>query len=84
MTGMGVQAGIDVYRFVEDGKRMVGSNYGSSIPALDFPRMAADAVAGRLPLHRLVSERIGLDAVGEAFEAMRRRDGVRRIVTFSG
>ncbi len=82
MTGMGATAGIDVYRFVEDGKRLLGSNYGSCIPARDFPAIAADAVSGRLPLERLISQTIPLHGVDAAFEAMRRRDGARRIVTF--
>jgi S-(hydroxymethyl)glutathione dehydrogenase/alcohol dehydrogenase len=82
MTAMGATAAVDVYRFVEDGKRLLGSNYGSSIPARDFPRIADDAVAGRLPLERLISETIGLERLDAAFEAMRRRDGARRIVRF--
>ena len=52
MTAQGERAGIDVYRFVEDGKRLVGSDYGSSVPTRDFPTIAADVVAGRLPLGR--------------------------------
>ena len=82
MAPMGDQLGIDIYRFVEDGKRLLGSNYGSCIPARDFPVIAADVVAGRLPLGRLISETIGLEDVDAAFESMRRRDGARRIVLF--
>lgn len=82
MTPQGERAGLDVYRFVEDGKRLLGSNYGSSVPARDFPVIAADVVAGRLPLGRLVEERIGLDDVVRAFDAMRRRQGLRRVVAF--
>ena len=33
MTPQGERAGIDVYRFVEDGKMIRGSNYGSAMPA---------------------------------------------------
>ncbi len=84
MTAMGVMAGVDVYRFVEDGKRLLGSNYGSSVPARDFPCLAADVVAGRLPLERLITETITLDGVVNALEAMRRRDGARRVVLFEG
>ena len=36
---------IDVYRFVEDGKRLLGSNYGSLVPARDIPRIADEVVA---------------------------------------
>jgi S-(hydroxymethyl)glutathione dehydrogenase / alcohol dehydrogenase len=82
MTAMGVTAGVDVYRFVEDGKRLLGSNYGSAVPVRDFPRLAADVVAGRLPLQRLISDTIALDGVTSALEAMRRRDGARRVVLF--
>jgi S-(hydroxymethyl)glutathione dehydrogenase/alcohol dehydrogenase len=82
MTPQGVRAGIDVYRFVEDGKRLLGSNYGSAVPARDFPAIAADVVAGRLPLGRLVTGHIGLDDLDDALDAMRRRDGARRVVLF--
>lgn len=82
MTEMGITARIDVYRFVEDGKRILGSNYGSCIPARDFPLIASDSVAGRLPLERLITETIELDEIDAAFEAMRRRDGARRIIRF--
>ena len=82
MTAMDATAAIDVYRFVEDGKRLLGSNYGSCVPARDFPRIAADAVAGRLPLERLITEAIRLEGIEAAFGAMRRRDGARRIVSF--
>ncbi len=82
MTPQGIRAGIDVYRFVEDGKRLLGSNYGSAVPARDFPAIASDVVAGRLPLERLVSEHIGLGDLDAALDAMRRRDGARRVVLF--
>ncbi len=82
MTQMGVTTAVDVYRFVEDGKRLLGSNYGSCLPARDFPRIAADVVGGRLPLERLVTESIALEDIDAAFEAMRRRDGVRRVIRF--
>jgi S-(hydroxymethyl)glutathione dehydrogenase / alcohol dehydrogenase len=82
MPEMGTAAAIDVYRFVEDGKRLLGSNYGSCVPSRDFPRIAADVVSGRLPLGQLVSETISLADIEAAFAAMRRRDGARRVVRF--
>jgi len=82
MTPQGERAGIDVYRFVEDGKRLLGSNYGSAVPARDFPWIASAVVAGRLPMELLVTERIGLDGIEAAFDAMRRRDGARRVIVF--
>lgn len=82
MTAQAHRIPIDGYRFVEDGIRMLGSNYGSAIPARDFPRIAADVVAGRLPLGRLVTGHIDLAGIDGALEAMRRRDGARRVVMF--
>jgi S-(hydroxymethyl)glutathione dehydrogenase / alcohol dehydrogenase len=85
LVGMIAQAAripVDGYRFVEDGIRLLGSNYGSAVPARDFPAIASDVVAGRLPLARVVSEHIGLEGIDEALAAMRRRDGGRRVVMF--
>ena len=82
MTPQGQRASFDVYRLVEDAKQIRGSNYGSAIPARDFPMIATEYLEGRLPLDLLITERIGLDQVNEAFEAMRRGDGVRRVVVY--
>ena len=82
MTPQGQRASFDVYRFVEDGKQIRGSNYGSATPAVAFPRIAALYAEGRLPLDLLVTERIGLEAVEGALDAMRRGDGARRVVVY--
>lgn len=82
MTPQGERAGIDVYRFVEDGKQLRGSNYGSATPAVDFPRIASLYAEGRLPLDLLVTERIGLEGVEGALDAMRHGDGARRVVVY--
>ncbi len=82
MTPQGERAGFDVYRFVDGGRRIVGSNYGSSVAAVDFPRYAALHLEGRLPVERLVDRRIGLDGVEDAFDRLRRGEGLRSIVTF--
>lgn len=82
LTPMGQRASFDVYRFVEDGKQIRGSNYGSSAPSVEFPRIANLYAEKRLPLDLLVTERIGLGALDAAFDAMRRGDGVRRVITF--
>jgi len=82
MTPQGHRASFDVYRLVEDGKRIVGSNYGSAVPARDFPRIAIDFLEGRLPLDLLVTERIRLEDLDSAFAAMRRGDGARRVIVY--
>ena len=82
MAPQGVRVGVEVYSFVDRGVRLLGSNYGSAIPAVTFPELARHAVAGRLPIGRLIEDRIGLDDLAGAFGAMRRGDGARRVVVF--
>ena len=82
MTPFGTKAAFEVYPFVDGGRRIVGSNYGSAVPAVDFPRYAALHLEGRLPIDRLVTGRIGLDGLEAAFERMRRGEGVRSVIEF--
>jgi S-(hydroxymethyl)glutathione dehydrogenase / alcohol dehydrogenase len=82
MTPQGQRASFDVYRFVEDGKVIRGSNYGSSDPSTDFPRIASEYLEGKLPLDLLITERIGLEQLDDAFDAMRRGDGARRVIVY--
>ncbi|MGH2408065.1 MAG: zinc-binding dehydrogenase [Candidatus Limnocylindrales bacterium] len=82
MTPQGQRAGLDVYSFVEEGRRLLGSNYGSSVPAIAFPRLARLHLEGRLPVERLISEHVGLDDVNEALDAMRHGDGARRVILY--
>ena len=52
------------------------------IPARDFPADRRRVSGGRLPLDLLVAERIGLDGLEDAFAAMRRREGARRVIVY--
>jgi len=82
MTPFGVRASFEAFPFVDGGRRIVGSNYGSAVPSVDFPRYAELHLAGRLPAERLVTRRIGLDDLEDAFAAMRRGEGVRSVIEF--
>jgi S-(hydroxymethyl)glutathione dehydrogenase/alcohol dehydrogenase len=82
MTPFGVRAAFEPFPFVDGGRRILGSNYGSADPSTDFPRYASLHLAGRLPADRLVTGRIGLDGIEEAFAAMRRGEGVRTMIAF--
>jgi S-(hydroxymethyl)glutathione dehydrogenase / alcohol dehydrogenase len=82
MTPFGARASFEVFPFVDGGRRIVGSNYGSADPAVDFPRYAGLHLEGRLPVDRLVTDRIGLDDLEAAFERMRRGEGVRSVISF--
>lgn len=84
MTPVGARASFEVFPFVDGARRIVGSNYGSAEPAVDFPRYAALFLEGRLPIDRLVTASIGLDGLEDAFDRMRRGEGVRSVIRFGG
>jgi S-(hydroxymethyl)glutathione dehydrogenase/alcohol dehydrogenase len=50
------------------------------VPDRDFPRLAELVMQGKLPVARLIAERIGLEDVNRAFDQMRAGDGVRRVL----
>jgi Zn-dependent alcohol dehydrogenase len=82
MTPLGARASFDVYPFVDESRRILGSNYGFADPAVDFPRYAQWHLDGRLPIERLVDRRIRLDDLEDAFGAMRRGEYTRQVITF--
>jgi S-(hydroxymethyl)glutathione dehydrogenase/alcohol dehydrogenase len=82
MTPFEVRASFEAFPFVDGGRRIIGSNYGSADPTVDFPRYASLHLAGRLPADQLITSRIGLDALEDAFAAMRRGEGVRSVIGF--
>jgi S-(hydroxymethyl)glutathione dehydrogenase/alcohol dehydrogenase len=82
MTPEGVQVGVDGVLFAAQGLTLLGSSYGSSIAAVDFPRLARLHLAGKLPIDRLVTHRIGLDEVNDALDAMRRRERARSVILY--
>jgi Zn-dependent alcohol dehydrogenase len=65
-------------------RRVLGSIYGSSRPERDFPRILGLYRSGRLPLDRLVSHRLPLEAVAEAFRLMQAGDAVRVVLDLDG
>jgi S-(hydroxymethyl)glutathione dehydrogenase/alcohol dehydrogenase len=82
MTAQGVDVHADGYEFPNSGFSLIGSAYGSCVAAVDFPRIARLHLAGKLPLDKLVTRRIGLDQVNEALDSMRQREGGRSVVVF--
>jgi S-(hydroxymethyl)glutathione dehydrogenase/alcohol dehydrogenase len=73
---------IDALALAESGKSLIGSNYGSTVPGRDFPRIAELYLAGKLPVDELISHRIPLEEVNEAFDAMRRGERARSVIVF--
>ncbi|HET8641314.1 MAG TPA: Zn-dependent alcohol dehydrogenase [Pseudonocardiaceae bacterium] len=65
-------------------RTLTGCMFGNSDPAADLPALIEHYRAGRLDLAALVTDRIGLDQVGPAFEAMQAGRGARSLVVFGG
>lgn len=64
-------------------RRLVGSFYGSARPRVDFERMLRLYQAGKLKLDELITRRIGLGDVDEAFALMRTGEVARSVIDFS-
>ena len=73
---------IDALALAEEGKSLLGSNYGSTVPARDFPMLARLYLDGRLPIDRLITNRISLDEVNDAFDLMRSGARGRSVIMF--
>ena len=58
----------------------MGCVYGSAQVRRDFPRLISLAETGRLDLGAMVSRRIGLDEVNEAFRAMDAGEVIRSVI----
>ena len=61
-------------------RRILGSLYGSSSPPRDFPLILDLHRRGRLPLDRLVSHRLPLDAIEDAFDLLRAGSARRAVI----
>jgi alcohol dehydrogenase len=67
---------------VGEERTLKGSYMGSCIPQRDVPRFIELYRQGMLPVDRLMSERIGLDGINEAFDRLARGETVRQILVF--
>ena len=82
LPAVGDRASFEIFGVVDRSKRIVGSLYGWSVGARDFPLYAQLFLDGRLPIDRLIEERIGLDQVNGAMDALREGRGARRVIVF--
>jgi S-(hydroxymethyl)glutathione dehydrogenase/alcohol dehydrogenase len=74
--------GFPVLSLMADGKTVSGSVYGATDPIRDIPVLADLALRGRLNLQVMVSRRITLDQVEDAFASMAVGDGARSVIVF--
>jgi Zn-dependent alcohol dehydrogenase len=63
-------------------KAFMGSVYGSAVPQRDVPRLVDLYRKGELRLEPMITRRIRLEQVNEAFDAMSRGEGARSVIRF--
>jgi S-(hydroxymethyl)glutathione dehydrogenase/alcohol dehydrogenase len=71
-----------VPRFLITGRRVAGASFGGAKGRQRVPELVDSYLAGDLDLDAFVTNRIGLDAVNDAFDAMERKEGIRTVITF--
>ncbi|MEI7714987.1 MAG: alcohol dehydrogenase catalytic domain-containing protein [Mycobacterium sp.] len=67
---------------VAEGRSLIGSYLGSSVPGRDIPRFVELWRSGRLPVEALVSSTIRLDDINEAMDHLAGGHAVRQLITF--
>jgi S-(hydroxymethyl)glutathione dehydrogenase/alcohol dehydrogenase len=63
-------------------KNLKGSMYGSANVRLDFDRLLRLWKYGKLDLEGMISRRIKLEEINDAFRAMQAGEGVRSVITY--
>lgn len=78
----GTRVSIDSRTLFAD-RRLLGCTGGGNVPARDIPRIMQLFQQGSLDLAKLVSQRLPLDRVGEAFDALRSGELARTVIELS-
>jgi S-(hydroxymethyl)glutathione dehydrogenase/alcohol dehydrogenase len=71
-----------VPRFLITGRRIAGASFGGAKGRDRLPELVDSYLSGELDLDSLVTRRLPLDEVNDAFEAMERQEGVRSVITY--
>jgi S-(hydroxymethyl)mycothiol dehydrogenase len=71
---------LDLPRYFDLGGSLRVSWYGDCLPSRDFPLLVNLYLAGELRLDELITQRIGLDDVAQAFDAMARGTTLKSVI----
>jgi len=71
---------VNVVQLVGEERTLKGSYIGSSVPVRDIPRFIALYREGRLPVDRLMSGKVKLEDINEAFDRLDDGSAVRLVV----
>lgn len=64
-------------------RTLKGSYLGSGVPSRDIPRFLALHAQGRLPVERLMTEKIRLEDINEGFDRLHEGKAIRQVIDFS-
>jgi alcohol dehydrogenase len=67
---------------VAEERTLKGSYIGTCVPVRDIPRYIQLYRSGRLPVDRLLSERIRLEDINQGFDRLHEGKAIRQIVLF--
>ncbi len=80
VPGPGPKLELDMQKFFDVGGSTTVSWYGNCLPTRDFPLLADWYAQGQLNLDAVVTQKITLDDVEEAFAAMQRGETLRSVI----
>jgi S-(hydroxymethyl)glutathione dehydrogenase/alcohol dehydrogenase len=83
MVPQGEKIEIDAVALADD-RRLIGSNMGSNTFRIDMPHFVDSYLNGKLNLDALISQRVPLEMVNEAFADMLAGNVARTVITFDG
>ena len=78
----GAAAAIDLQQLFDRRLRVVVSHGGDHVPALDFPQLVQWAQEGKIDLAGMVTKRVGLEDVAQAFEDLKAGEVIRSVILF--
>jgi Zn-dependent alcohol dehydrogenase len=82
MPPSGAMAEIEAVEFANQSQRILGSKMGSTLLAVDVPRLVALYEEGRLKLDELITGRYPLERINEAIADVGRDETLRNVIVF--
>lgn len=82
VVGMGTEVSVQGFSLALEEKSLIGSLYGSANFRRDMPGLVDLYMQKRLKIDELVSRRIKLEQVNEAFDAMEKGEVARSVIIF--
>jgi S-(hydroxymethyl)glutathione dehydrogenase/alcohol dehydrogenase len=73
---------LDPFVMSDSELKLIGSNYGSSRPAIDFPQLVDHYLNDRIDLDSLVTRVISLEEINDGYEEMKQGIGIRSVIKY--